>query len=165
MADNKPAVPADDGDSALVRYLQGVSETAVEDPEMVAREVVKRILTATSIDDVLKPQTLIHAEDMLWVPIEVTDVRFNQSDKEGNLTGAYAVIDAKRMDTGQQVQISCGGQNVMAQLYQLKRLEALPLPVRLRQADKPTARGYYPLWLEAVTPDQVAATPPGEPAF
>jgi hypothetical protein len=129
--------------------MPDIDAVIVEDPDAIALEIAKRILSATTADDVLAPQQTTPAEDVLGVPVEVRGVRWNPSAYNGG-PGAYAVIDAVRVDTGEVLAISCGSRNVIVQLYRLVKLGALPRQVVIVRVSKPTSSGYYPMWLQRV---------------
>lgn len=132
--------------SDFERMLETSRSQALEDPEQVSRTIAERILSAGSVEEVLTPGEARHARELLDTPVTVHAVHFNQSDFEDGI-GFYAVVDVTDTESGDTFAVTCGGRNVMAQLYQLARLNALPCDVRFTQARKPTRAGYWPLWL------------------
>lgn len=124
-------------------------DTSPASADAIALDIAKRILTAPDADSVLDQQELLEAKDRLGVPLTIRDVRWNGSSFAGG-PGVYAVMDAVNHRTGEVELIACGGRNVMAQLYRLVQLRALPRDLMIVEAKKPTANGYTPLWLSKV---------------
>lgn len=152
-ADHTPAIP--EGrivntvtSEALGRFLATATEVAQEDPEAISLAIVERILNATSVEEVLTPNQVVHARDIIGVPLNVTGIRWLESDFESG-PGMYAIMDCVRADTDAHLVVSCGGQNVLAQLWKLNDLGAFPARVVIQQAPRPTKAGFLPLWLEA----------------
>lgn len=139
----KPVLPTSD---AFETMLAATHSQALEDPDAAARAITERILNATTIEEILGQPEVRHARDLLDVPVLVNAVHFNQSDFEEG-PGFYAIVDVEDPDTGDTFAVSCGGRNVMAQLYALAKIDAFPAKVKITQARKPTRQGYWPLWL------------------
>jgi hypothetical protein len=135
--------------SDVERFLTSVNSQVIEDPEQISAQIVGDILRARSVEDVLGQRQLVEAESVLGQRIVVRNVRWMGSAFDDG-PGFYAVIDAAN-DDGEPMMIGCGGRNVMAQLFRLIELGALPLYVRIQRADKATAAGYYPLYLDPAT--------------
>lgn len=134
----------------MQRFLAAATGDVEErDPEEVAREIIARIVNGTSVADVFEQSGAIHARDYLDTPFVLTSVRFNESsfDEAGNrfytlLTGAS--------DDGEEIVITCGASQVIAQAWKLRDLDALPIRVILVESKKPTKAGFKVMWLEAV---------------
>lgn len=138
-----------DTPEAAVAALRGEVLPEIEDPEIVARQITERILSADSAEEVLGGMQAIHAQDVLTRPFTLHGVRFLRS-RFNDGAGVFAVLDAEFGDDGSRQSVTCSSKNVMAQAVQLWRLGALPRDVVLKQSDTPTANGYNVLWLEAV---------------
>lgn len=152
-ADNTPAVAegrivATVTSEALGRFLSTATEVAQEDPEAISLAIVERILNAKTAEEVLTPNQVVHARDLIGVPLNVSGIRWLESDFETG-PGMYAIMDCVRVDTDSHLVVSCGGQNVLAQLWKLNDLGAFPARVVIQQAPRPTKAGFLPLWLEA----------------
>jgi hypothetical protein len=52
-----------------------------------------------------------------------------------------------QLEDGSNVIVSCGGANVLAQLYRLVKDGRIPEAVTIEESRKPTAKGYRPLWI------------------
>lgn len=136
---------------------------AVVDPEEAALAIVRRILKAESVEDVLKMASARGADEVMDKPIIVTAVKFQKSAFEQG-SPIFGVIRYKELNTetgetpdGDPDVFTCGGSNVMAQLARLQQLVGVsdpnegtfkqPIPCKLIRAERPTGRGFYPLWL------------------
>lgn len=116
------------------------------DPQEAGAAIAARILSAESADDVLTMAGTLSADDVLGKPFVLRDFRFMKSaHAEGS--PVYALIEAAMIEDGEVVPITCGGRNVCAQIARLADLKALPVEVKLVRTEKPTANGFYPLWL------------------
>lgn len=133
---------------AVVAFLESLGEMTEEDPEMAAMSIIGRVLRAQTIDDVLAESTVFGARSVLGVPLTLHAVRFRRSDYEG--LGGYALLDVTTNDPPQEILVSCGGAQVMAQAYRLAQLDALPCDIVISETKKPTRGGFHPLYLRAV---------------
>lgn len=132
----------------MLDALQSGALAAMDDPEDISRAITDRILQATTADEILAPQGLISARDLLDVPIALTGVRWQASTYEEGAP-VYAILEAKVLQSGDRVSVSCGARSVLAQAFQLQRRGFLPADVVIRQKGEPTRSGFRPLWLEA----------------
>lgn len=131
------------------RFLAAADTDQAElNPEQVTIDIIGRILNATSVADVLGGNNAISADDYLDKPFALTAVRFNKSTFEDAGPKFYALLTGANTD-GEEVVITCGARNVIAQAWKLQDMDALPLAVQLKQSSKPTAAGFYVMWLEA----------------
>jgi len=143
--------PYDEAEAAkIATAIAGGEDVDFEvlDPEAAAREIVARILQAPDAGAVLAQGQTVSAEAILGQPFELREVRFLKSgidNPEG--PDVYAILDAVDTDTGERQTVTCGSRNVMAQALRLKQLGELPAVVQIIRADKPTAAGFYPMWL------------------
>lgn len=147
-ASSVPALTTMD-DRVVTKYLDDMKNLAEHSDDDVQRAIVGRILASETAADVLAPQAIEHARDLVDQHLTLTGVRVQESDFEEG-PGIYAVVNAVVMEDGRTTTFSCGGSNVLAQLYRLAQLNALPCDVVIKRSTKPTKAGYYPLWLEAV---------------
>lgn len=133
--------------------LERINRGADLSPDEAHESIVRRVMAAESVSEVLAEQQVTHSRDILDVPFMLESVHFNESTIDGEGPGFYGILNGTRMDTNEKVTVSCGGRTVLAQLYKLQVLaDGLPngpVAIRLRQADKPSKRGYFPLWLRA----------------
>jgi hypothetical protein len=132
----------------LLRERPGSDLAQVSDPAEVATDIVRRILTSEG-EQALAQRTTTKAAEVLDKPLEIRAVRWLRSGIEDNPIGIYALVDAVDLGNGEELLVTCGGQNVMAQLLVLDRDESLPIKAYLEQMPE-TQRGFRPLWLRPV---------------
>lgn len=131
----------------VAAFLAQTREVESQDTDAATVEILARILRAESVDDVLAPQAPVPLQQLIGFPIVVDGVRWMRSDFDEG-PGMYALVDAVHRDTGEKFLGTCGGMNVLAQLFAMDRLGAFPVHVVVTRARKATANGYFPLWLE-----------------
>lgn len=128
-------------------FLLGDDTPEFIDPEQASRDIVMQILNAESIDAVLDMAGTTPCEEILDRPIEIRAARAMRSAFEQGAT-MYLLLDVVDLDTSEALKVTCGARNVMAQLYRITQIGKLPVRGRICQSDRPTAQGYYPLWLK-----------------
>lgn len=122
-----------------------IDEGFQSDPEVVSRMILERILNAETFEDAFAPQTLDPwREALMDVPVQVAEFRFNRSGFKAG-SPIYAVVDLTRLDTGEQVTVTCGGRNVLAQLLVALKNGWTDRPVAM--TSKETSEGNQVLWL------------------
>lgn len=136
-------------DSQLARFLSAGREGSVQDPQQAALDMVRQILAAETVEDVLKRAEALHARDILDQTIVLTGVRFNESDLGGDGPDFYALLEIVD-ENGEAQVVTCGAITVMAQVWKLNELGALPMRAVLREAEKATKSGFKPMHLEPV---------------
>jgi hypothetical protein len=143
MTDVIPATDAEFDEFLAAANDQSVELTA----DQISEQIIRRILSSTTADEILGGAGTTPARDVLDVPFTLVDLHLNKSGIDGGALGMYAVLDGVNAD-GEKLAITCGASNVMAQAYQLRKIGALPVDVVIRQSDKPTANGYHVMWLD-----------------
>lgn len=138
-------------DAAVESILLGdqVELAVVEDAEDAQRQIVQRILSAESADEVLAAQETTPARELIDQPLQLEAVRWirsNLPDQQG--IGVFALVAAIHGATGDRHLITTGALQIMAQLLKLNQLGAFPVNAVIRQKDQPTAAGFRPMWLE-----------------
>ena len=135
---------------AAIAALRGQIVPEVSDPAEVQRQIMERILSATSPEEVLGGNTGIGATDVLGRPFTLHGLKVMKSrfqDAAG--PKVFVVLDAEFGDDGSRKAVTTSALNVMTGAIQLWRLDALPRNVVIRQSDTPTASGYNVLYLES----------------
>ncbi len=120
---------------------------AIQDPQQVQIDIIKRILASPNADSVLGGQRAISGRECLDRPFQLRGVRWHRSRFDQGLP-VFAVLDASFLDDGETVAITTSAGNVMAQAYALHKLGELPVDVRIVESDHDTAAGFKPQWLE-----------------
>lgn len=131
----------------VAMWLLGGAEKTEDDAEESQISIMLRILGAEGADKILSSQEVIGAQTLLGELLTIQDVKWKKSAVAG-ATGVYALITAHRETTDTDVVVSCGAKNVCAQLLKLKAARLLPVKAAVTKSSKPTAAGFYPLWLE-----------------
>jgi len=132
---------------AIAKAIMGEATIDGGNPEDAGKAIVARLLMAESIDEVLSTNNVIGAEALLNATIEVHGVKWQPSGYDQG-PKVYALIDCTDVITGQRQLVSCGGQNVMAQLLRIQVDNGFPQRVKIVQSARATAAGNYPMWLE-----------------
>lgn len=133
----------------IERALTGGDYVTIDDPAAIEQEIIAKVLSAESADDVLAVEDTVSLKDIVDQELRVNDVKWNRSKLDGRHP-VYAVIDATRIADGERMVVTTSASRVMAQLLKLAQLGALPRDVIARQSGQPTEDGFYPLRLEAV---------------
>jgi hypothetical protein len=131
----------------------------IDDPREISNEILMQLLSADSDEALQNFGNAVGWRDLEGVPVMLTGFRWRPSsfDEGGPV---YVIVNGFRTDTGEQVVLTTGSGNVLAQLSNLARRERLgqtDCVWRLVRSAKATAAGYYPLHLEKVELDQAAA--------
>lgn len=141
----------------IVEMVESITSTlVVEDKFEVSLSILDRILSAENEEDVFAGLgTVDHARDQLMnIPIEVTEVTWNASTFEGETSfGFYAIFQYVNLYNGEKRTATVGSLNCMAQLYALDKLKKLPYQVVLATTERPTASGFYPLFFRPISED------------
>lgn len=130
-----------------IEAIRGNLVVKVEDPAVVANQIMERILESDSVDSILGSNIATHAQDVIGRGFTLTGVRYLKSRFDQGLP-VFAVMDATFLDNGASAAVTCSARNVCAQAAALWKVGALPTDVVIRRAENPTGDGYFPLWLE-----------------
>lgn len=136
-------------------FLLNARPEESSNPAEVQMDIMRRILSAKSLDEVFLTTQLQSAEDYFGQAIIITDIRWGKSDFSDG-PGVYAIVTGTESIFGNEVTLSCGGINVVAQLYMIRKFDALPMAVEFFPSPRPTKSGYKPLWVKA-RPDVAVA--------
>lgn len=142
-------VPA--SEQRLLEFMTAAQNQAPVDPQQAQLDIIRRILAGNSAADVLEQTSALHAADVLGDVLQIIGFTFNESTFDGKGPQFYMLIECVDAD-GEPFKVTCGAVNVMAQLFRLGQLDALPLKARITENEHATAAGYKPMWLTAVAP-------------
>lgn len=146
----------DEIDDPVIRAIMGdatVHMTPQSDPEQQFRDMMHRIYSATTAEEILSGSKLETTDRVLDQPIQLVAVDWRDSDFTESF-GIYAILTVVVGQTGETMQVGCGAGDVMARVRRLETLGLLPVWVRLTKATKPTASGFFPLNITASSPDE-----------
>lgn len=120
----------------------------ITDPDEIRRAIMLRIMEGEDADAILSQGGLTPWQEYLDTPVSVTGVRFNRSTFEPGEGGLplYAIASIVVLTTGEALEVSCGGGNVMAQLLAFHKRGLFPQDVQLEKGSE-TSAGFRPLWL------------------
>jgi hypothetical protein len=127
------------------------------DADTVQRQILDQILSAESEEELENFGSATGWQELMGIPIEILGFEWRASTfKEASGPPTFVVVRGIRLDTGDHVVLTNGGSNVQAQLLVLAKLGKIPGAIRvLKQSDKATKAGYYPLWLVTPLPAEV----------
>ena len=139
-------VLSDEQVEAALRGDLSEIKVAIQDPREVQLDIIKRILESPDAEAVFQGQQARGGKEVLGRPFTLRGVRWLKSSFDEGLP-VFAILDASFLDDGEQLAVTTGSTNIMAQAYQLHRLGALPCDVIIEEADRDTAAGFRPQWL------------------
>jgi hypothetical protein len=126
----------------------------IDDPDQISRQIIEELLSAETDEELERVGGAKGWMEYEGVPVEIGGFRWRKSDyTEG--APIYLVVFATDMRDGERLTLTTGSKNVIAQLINLARRDRFPAVRMLTRADKPTAKGFYPLWLSS-TPEELA---------
>lgn len=153
----KPADPADQGlavpdlSDAIQQLLNYARENMMapeEDTAEVYARMAAQIMRANSVDEVIDAQDSTKAEQILNIPIWVSDIFAQDSDEEfAEGVGLFIIVKGVRSDRREEVTVSCGGWSVVMEGIRIHMLNELPQMLTIRQKKRKTKRGFYPLYI------------------
>jgi hypothetical protein len=126
----------------------------VDDPDAISRQIIEELLAAETDDELERGVGATGWIDYEGIPVEIHSFRWRKSDYEQGAP-IYLIVFATDLRDGEPVTLTTGSKNVIAQLINLAQRDRFPVVRMLTRADKPTANGYYPLWLSS-TPEELA---------
>ena len=97
-----------------------------EAPEGDVADLIGPILGASSLDDFQRPSKLPASKDLVGIPLRLDGIARCLSDKPTR-TGYYLICEGTRLDTGEVIRWTAGGEQslaVQARLYTLGMLPA-----------------------------------------
>lgn len=155
MAKNSPAVQ--ETNPQMLRLRQLFAEARVtdgDDPETAQANMVERIFKGETLDDILGGSDAVHAEENIGRLFHFTDVDFRDSaeqyrDKPGSIN-VFAVCHVTDPTTGEKLVVTTGSVQACAALLAIKERGLFPFFGKFARAEKPTASGYYPIWIRLV---------------
>lgn len=109
----------------------------VEDDDAALVAFAQQLAQATDIEGVLRAFEMTPRDDVLDLPLEVTNVRWRSSQLDGKAR-CYMIVNASRLDDGSEVVFATGGQLVM--LAVLRILTTSGLPFRCKFAEGQASR-------------------------
>lgn len=132
-------------------YLAMVDNPEVVDPQAAALSIVRRILSAGSMEELESMVTTgtVAAEDLVGVPLFIMEDQWYKAAPkyQQNSAGVFVVLTCKRGDTGETVVVTNGGENVLAIVYRMHQLQGIPTEKAWTFRTAETAQGFTTYWL------------------
>lgn len=151
MAEEVVTIPAPGSLDELQAILMDELEPpeVSTDPEAISREIMLQILSAETDEEMLAVGSATSWRDLLGVPVELRAFHWRPSRYDQGAK-VFFVVTGVRLDSGDNVILTTSGTNVLAQIINLARRDRFPSNWKLVEAEKETANGFKPLWLEPV---------------
>jgi hypothetical protein len=118
--------------------------------------MIEQLLTAERVEDLDAPWSSQGLKDFLGVPIMIASIKRMVSDIADG-PGFYLIITGAHAETGESITASTSAVMVMVQLIMAHTNNFLPAIFIPREAERPTADGYYPMHLEVYRGVKVSA--------
>jgi len=142
-------LPAADTDTELEAYRHHLETLQPEDPEAIQERILRQILKATTAEDIINAGAAVNTDKVLDMPMTVLSIRAGESTfKDG--PDRFLIVDAIILSNGDKVTFSTSASDVVMKLTALDMRHMLPCDIRLSRATKPTAAGYYPVFLRTI---------------
>lgn len=133
----------------LEKILLGEAEVppVVDDPAEISKEIIAQLLSAETDEELEQVGAAIGWRDLAGVPVELHGFKWRPSSFEEGAP-VFFVVSGTRLDTGENVVLTTGSGNVLAQLANMAKRGTLNGAIRqVEIADKPTKNGFRPYWL------------------
>ncbi len=128
--------------------LTGELEVEV-DPAVVMRRIAEQIMDSPDLETAFRDLPLWPAKDNVGSQYELRKLNLHASAFEGG-SPVFASVDAVDLTTGEVGVLNTGSVKHLAKLYVMARDHAFPVKVRITQALRPSASGFYPLDFELI---------------
>ena len=141
----------DEFDRILTGQADAPPVEVIDDPAEISRQIIMQLLAATTDEELQNFGNATGWRELENVPVVLKGFRWRPSsfDEGGPL---YVIVNAINAETGEQLVLTTGSANVLAQLSNMARRGTLVDSVwQLVKSEKTTANGYRPLHLEKVT--------------
>lgn len=147
MASNKPSKTStlELENEQLALFVQ-TAESMLSTTETNHATILMDIANGETLDAILGADT-VGLKNFLDVPFVINRAEMRKGDDAYTEGLGYYVVIFATTDDGNNIVITCGASNVVAQVIALMKGDHLPVRVVARESDKPTARGYYPIKL------------------
>lgn len=147
-ADQLPAPVVDPADqlAALYEHAKGLT---VDDPAEVKERILRSVLAAASVHDLLAAGAAVPAEQLYNVPLSFERIRASESTFVDG-PDLYLHVECRIVANGDAVTISCGARDVVTKLLAADMRGWLPFTAVMEQSAKPTKDGFYPVFLRPV---------------
>lgn len=132
---------------SMQQIILWIAEHAVDTQELnaVIMEIMaKRILNATSPDDIIDPLGTLKGADLVDKPMWVEKVMYLESDKVDGFP-YFVTLDVRQNDTGELLPVTIGGEKLVPQIAGLHMHDAFPMVIRVQAVSTRSGNTTYEL--------------------
>lgn len=129
---------------ALASLYDFLRSVPADDDDDVQERILRSILNATTLDEISKAGASIPAASVLNIPIIVEDIRPDESSFIDGMEVYIHIVG--HLTNDDPITVSCGSQDVVVKLARAKMLDLLPCRLTMWQSDRPTKRGFRPIF-------------------
>lgn len=149
VSETELSVISDDQVEGVLRgTISSIDALKIEDPREVQMQIIARILDSDGLDEILGGTTSTQGKDILGRPFTLRGARWMRSSlADEQALPLFIIMDCSMLDTGEELAVTTGALNVLAQVFAMQKQDLLPADVKLVESEKPTAQGYRPQWL------------------
>lgn len=138
----------------VVDYIKNSPKYGSGDNEALMDDMMGDILDSGDMDDVLKDDGSVGAEDVEGHTLMIHDIRYSDSDKADGAP-FFAILIAHDQDTRKDVVVTCGARKLVAQAVRMEMIGSFPVAVQIKSK---TTRGGNTV-RQFVRPEFVSGTP------
>lgn len=132
--------------ATLTDYMTRQAASDGDDTAAAWESILRDVMTAESVMDLLNDDEAVHAEDIVNQTIRVHGVEWRKSDFGGEMP-FYGVMDVEFPHSGERKAVTIGARRALAQLMRAETQRWFPMTCRVIRAERPTAAGNFPMWL------------------
>lgn len=118
--------------SALAEILTGSAEIAQVDSAQTQKDIITRILSATTAEEAMADTPTYSTEDLVGVPFEVDSCSIARSRFGNDGKGGFLVCWITRMDNGERAILTTSAAKVAARILWFATHEMLPQKFTVR---------------------------------
>jgi hypothetical protein len=134
----------------LEAWLEAANLPEESDADEVTREILLRILSATSVEQALSPPAVVKADDMIDEAFMVEGIMWRRGEQDDGNVSRFATMQAVNRD-GERFVVNSGAKQVVVQLWVVEQLGGFPVWVRFRKLGNKRPGRSQPLGLELAT--------------
>lgn len=129
----------------------GMSTVEEPDPVEVDQFIAARVMAEVEAEQILTPRVRRRAIDLVAKPLGLLAFHVIESGDEAG-PGVYGLMEMVDLTTGEQMIVTTGARHLLAQLYALRRQDALPLEVTIEHSQMDLDPSGFRIWLRAAPP-------------
>jgi hypothetical protein len=142
---------AEDPWGELMAYAESLP---TEDVEQVQERILRAILSSQGPTELLDAGAATPASQLEGIPLRISALHPSDSTYEEG-PDKYLHVEATIIATGDAVTFSTSARDVVVKLLYASMRGWLPFDAVLRTSKRPTEAGYFPVFLQNLSPDDV----------